>query len=276
MEEKKCPLITVVTVTYNAAATVGRTLESVASQTLVTGETAPQGEGGGTRGEVEHVVVDGLSTDGTMDIVRQWAGRWQTMGRGEDFSYVSERDEGLYHAMNKALDMARGRYIVYLNAGDTLHSPDTLEAIATRVGDDFYSVVYGETDIVDAAGHFLRHRRLAAPSRLTSRSFMHGMLVCHQSFYALTELARATRYAYAYRFSADFDWAIRLLREGERRGLTTLNTCLTLTDYLSEGLTTRNHRRSLAERFRIMRKHYGLLPTVGLHLWFSLRAIFRP
>ncbi len=254
------PLFSVITVTFNAASTLEATLLSVERQSY---------EG------VEHIIVDGQSTDGTMALVKDYAQRSARAG-SHSVRWLSERDDGLYYAMNKGLTLAQGKYLVFLNAGDRLHSPTTLEGIARLQEGRDYSVLYGETDIVDPAGSFLRHRRLKAPSALTSRSFRQGMLVCHQSFYALTSIARSVPYDTRIRFSADYDWAVRILTEGERRGLPTLNTKLILTDYLSEGLTTRNHRQSLLERFSLMSKHYGAATALAEHLWFAIRAILKP
>jgi hypothetical protein len=135
------------------------------------------------------------------------------------------------------------------------------------------AVVYGQTDLVDDEGRFLRHRRLEAPKQLSSRSFLSGMLVCHQSFYARTDLAKITPYDLHFRFSADYDWCIRILRSAERRDLRILNSQLILTDYLAEGMTTRNHRRSLLERLSLMARHYGWPRALAAHLWFVVRAV---
>ncbi len=257
---KDRPLFTIVTVVFNAQDTIERTLRSVEKQTCHS---------------VEHIIIDGLSTDNTMTQVRQYAER-NGSENGHIVRFVSEKDDGLYDAMNKGIGMAKGKYIVFLNAGDKLHYHTSLDEMAGKIGEGEYSVVYGETDIVDDEGKFLRTRRLKAPEALTAESFKEGMLVCHQSFYALTSLAKETPYDLSYRFSADFDWAIRILRKGEERQLTTLNTEMILTDYLKEGLTTKNHRKSLAERFRIMGKHYGRAKAIKLHLWFVARAIINP
>jgi hypothetical protein len=99
------------------------------------------------------------------------------------------------------------------------------------------------------------------------------MLVCHQAFYIHRSIALP--YDTTYRFSADFDWCIRCLKEAERRGLHNIYIKEPLADYLSEGMTTANHKASLRERFRIMAKHYGLLPTISQHIWFIFRAIIK-
>lgn len=190
---------------------------------------------------------------------------------------VSEKDRGLYDAMNKGIQKATGDYLVFLNAGDVFPSPDTLELVASSVGDgeELPGVLYGNTDIVDDKGHFLRHRRLQPPERLTWRSFRQGMLVCHQAFYARTDLAKANPYNMQYRFSADVDWCIRVMKAAERQGLPLRNVDAVVVNYLDGGMTVKNHRASLRERFRLMRHHYGLLPTLAMHAWFVLRSALK-
>lgn len=196
---------------------------------------------------------------------------------GHEVIVVSEKDRGLYDAMNKGIQKATGDYLVFLNAGDVFPSPDTLELVASSVGDgeELPGVLYGNTDIVDDEGHFLRHRRLQPPERLTWRSFRQGMLVCHQAFYARTDLAKANPYNMQYRFSADVDWCIRVMKAAERQGLPLRNVDAVVVNYLDGGMTVKNHRASLRERFRLMRHHYGLLPTLAMHAWFVLRSALK-
>ncbi len=278
---------TLITVTYNAEATIERTLQSVAQQ---------------THPHVEHLVIDGASTDRTVEIARRYP----------HVTVMSEPDHGLYDAMNKGLRLATGDYLCFLNAGDTLHSKDTLAHIAAataiaattstvpsststaattpspsgrvccdsvaaaptaQAGDSHIAVLYGDTHIVDNEGNFLRPRRLTPPEHLTWRSFREGMLVCHQAFYVNRLIALT--YDLTYRFSADFDWCIRCMKLGEERGMTNLYIKEPLADYLAEGMTTANHQASLKERFNIMAKHYGLIPTILQHIWFIFRALIK-
>ena len=254
--------ITIATVTYNAAALIGRTIESVESQTYP---------------DVEHVIVDGNSHDGTLELIHHYQERNSVAAVRHEIQCVSEPDEGLYDAMNKAVEMATGDYILFLNAGDTLHGADVLQrvAAAAQTGGKRAAVVYGDTYLVDNEGHFLRRRRLTPPECLTWRSFRDGMLVCHQAFFASIELARQFRYDLRYRFSADFDWCIRVMHEAARRGLPLVNARIVVADYLSEGMTTQNHKASLRERFAIMARHYGFFPTLARHLWFVVRAVVK-
>ena len=244
----------IITATYNAAHTLERTLQSVAQQEFR---------------DVEHIIMDGGSTDGTV----QMAKAYQQQNPDLKIVVVSERDKGLYDALNKGIRMAKGRYLIFLNAGDKFHASNTLlkadKCIKNNPDGKLPAVVYGETDIVDDKGRFLRHRRLQAPEQLKWTSFRQGMLVCHQSFYALREIT--PEYDLSYRFSADFDWCVRIMRKAKEMGMPFLNTHEVLTDYLSEGLTTQNHQASLQERFNIMAKHYGWLTTCAMHAWFIIR-----
>jgi len=256
------PLFTIATITYNAETTLERTLKSVAAQDYP---------------RIEHLIIDGCSTDHTLSIVQRYVEENQAR---HNIRLVCEPDEGLYDAMNKALLSATGDYIVFLNAGDCLHSADTISSLAREAqwvkGDYRHpAILYGDTHLVNAEGNFLRRRRLTPPEKLTADSFRGGMLVCHQSFYVRTDLAKQEPYDLSYRFSSDFDWCIRLIRLAEKRRLRIVNTHLVLTDYLNEGMTTRNRRASLGERFRIMVHHYGWLSTILRHLWFTIRTIIK-
>lgn len=241
--------ISIITVTYNAEATIERTLQSVAQQTYP---------------DVEHIIIDGASADRTLEIARRFS----------NAIIYSEPDQGLYDAMNKGLQRATGDYLCFLNAGDQLHSKETLAHLAYSVPDGTsIGVLYGDTHIVNAQGQFLRNRRLTPPEHLTWRSFKEGMLVCHQSFYINHQITLP--YDLQYRFSADFDWCIRCMKEGEKRGMRNLYIHEPLADYLAEGMTTANHQASLKERFKIMTKHYGLLSTIGQHIWFIFRVLVK-
>lgn len=241
------PKFSIITVTYNAGAVLEDTIQSVITQTYR---------------NVEYIIVDGGSKDHTLDIINRYREHIHTL--------VSEPDKGLYDAMNKGIRLATGDYLCFLNAGDELHEDDTLQLMVHSItGTELPDVLYGETAIVNEEGHFLRMRRLSAPENLNWKSFKDGMLVCHQAFFPRRELAEP--YDLRYRFSADFDWCIRIMKKSH----TLHNTHLTLIDYLNEGMTTRNHRASLHERFRIMCRHYGYLSTLARHAWFALRLLLK-
>lgn len=231
------PLISVITITYNAAATLLRTIESVAAQSFA---------------DFEYLVIDGASSDDTVKIARSYACA----------NVISEPDRGLYDAMNKGLRKAKGEYVIFLNAGDTFHSANTLQRYADAItsAPEKPGIIYGQTAIVDNSGHYLRERHLIAPENLNFKSFLNGMVVCHQAMCVRRDLA--PEYDLSYRFSADYDWAVKILKKSS------LNVYINdyVADYLSEGITTANHRASLKERFRSMQHHYGLWPTLISHI----------
>lgn len=255
------PLISIITITYNAAPVIRPTLESLNAQTFR---------------DFEHLVIDGASKDDTVSIVSEMC---------PDSIIRSEPDRGLYDAMNKGLRAAKGKYLLFLNAGDALHSPDTLQRYAEATGlngsripnamdntDSILScadIIYGDTVVVDSDRNFVKPRHLSVPERLTFRSFANGMLVCHQAFMVRRDLA--PEYDLQYRFSADYEWTLRCLKSADPDHNVNLHT-VTI-DYLSDGMTDKNHSASLKERFRIMCRYYGTIPTLLRHIRFLLRHL---
>lgn len=246
MKKTAEPLFSIITITYNAASTVERTLKSVESQSFK---------------DYEHIIVDGASTDGTLAIVT-------STDDGGRRRVQSEPDSGLYDAMNKGLGLAKGIYLIFLNAGDKFHSPDSLQEISKAAASETMpGIIYGQTNLVDGEGRFVAPRHLTAPEKLEYADFARGMLVCHQAFVVLRRIAPL--YSLKYRFSADYDWCIQCLMHSRQNAY----TGTVLIDYLAEGLTTANRRRSLVERFKIMSYYYGFWPTLVRHFGFIQRFL---
>lgn len=252
--------ITYVTITYNAAKVLKRTLDSVLEQDYP---------------NIEHLIIDGASTDDTLKMVNDYIAQSNTAENGHQIQVTSEPDKGIYDAMNKGLRCLTGDYVCFLNAGDFLPGPDTASKIAETVNCQLPAVAYGDTDIVDDEGNFLHHRRLAPPEHLTWKSFRQGMLVCHQAFYARADFAIATPYDMQYRYSADVDWCIRVMKAAAKENVPLLNLHMVVANYTQEGQTTLHHRESLLERYRVMEHHYGHLQTLLLHCWFAFRALLK-
>lgn len=175
------PLISIVTPTFNARATIERCLESVAAQTAAS---------------VEHVVVDGGSTDGTVDVLQAWSAR---LG-----AWVSERDSGIYDAMNKGIARARGRWLYFLGADDALAAPDVLERCGPALAGDA-AVVYGDVRYPDGGVFRSNPRRLLV-----------GNTVHHQAAFYAARVFDRWRYDPSLRIVADYDLNLRLYRARER------------------------------------------------------------
>jgi glycosyltransferase involved in cell wall biosynthesis len=256
----------VITITYNAEKVIQRTLNSVLQQTYE---------------DVEHLIIDGASKDGTLALAENYKQQSDEGGCGHKVIIKSEPDQGIYDAMNKGLTQASGDYVVFMNAGDFFPASDTLEQIVhhchlkEQPSAELPAVLYGNTNIVDDKGNYLHPRRLQPPPKLSWRSFKKGMLVCHQAFYARTDIAKNLQYDTRYKYSADVDWCIRVMREGERMGLPLYNINMVVANYTEEGATTRHHRESLRERYKVMANHYGQVSTFLMHCWFAVRSVFK-
>jgi len=237
------PIFSIITVTYNAEKVLEKTIQSVINQSYR---------------NIEYIIIDGNSFDKTIDLIRKYSNK---------ISYwISEPDQGLYDAMNKGINAATGDYVWFVNAGDILKKRDiVLELVNMTMSGKVPDILYGETDLIDLKGNILAERRLKAPEQLTWKSFRMGMLVSHQAFIVKKNIA--LNYDLQYRFSADFDWCIRCMKEAK----TIVNSHLRLVNYLYEGLTTSNRKASLKERYIIMCKYYGRFATNIRHIWFAVR-----
>ncbi len=240
------PLFSIITVTWNAASVIAPTIESVQRQTNT---------------DYELLIIDGASTDDTLSIVK-----------GASISSLrvfSEPDKGLYDAMNKGIDRARGKYLIFLNAGDAF-ADDTVLARLAQLTSTNPGVIYGQTQLVDEQREVVGRRHLSAPKRLTAQSFLKGMVVCHQAFVVRRDLA--PKYDLRYRLSADYDWCIRVLQKSTSNAYA---GHVPIISYLADGMTTRHHRASLWERYRIMCHHYGTGTATLAHLGFIPRYLKR-
>lgn len=243
--------VSIITITFNPGDLFDRTAESILNQSCT---------------DYEYLVIDGKSSDGTIAKVQQYTPAFAA--KGISVHSISEPDRGIYDAMNKGLKLASGDYVWFVNAGDIIAEPNTLESIlksipSGKIDPDF---IYGETMIVDSTGAVMGERRLKAPKILTWKSFRMGMLVCHQSM--LVKRTLAPEYDLNYRYSGDFDWTIRCLK----KATSIHNTELVLSHFLDGGVSKKKMQASLKERFNIMAHYYGWLPTVLRHLWFICRA----
>jgi glycosyltransferase involved in cell wall biosynthesis len=228
------PVLSVITIVYNNVRDIERTMLSVLNQTY-TG--------------IEYIVVDGASNDGTLEIIKQHGNRIAKL--------ISEKDKGIYDAMNKGLALATGNYVIFMNSGDEFYADDTVARVfATAPDADIY---YGETEMVNDVRESLGQRRHQAPDKFNWRSFKYGMSVSHQAIYIKRSLAEP--YDLQYQLSADIDWIIRAAKKAKK----IVKVDGYVAKYLVGGMSKAKHKQSLLERFDIMKRHYGLIPTLLNH-----------
>ncbi|MBR9922090.1 MAG: glycosyltransferase [Bacteroidetes bacterium] len=238
--------VSIITVVYNAKDLLAKTFESVFAQDYP---------------GIEYIVVDGASGDGTTDLIRENQKNIDT--------WISEPDKGLYDAMSKALHLATGDFVWFVNAGDLIPQSDTLSRIMEKA-DTETDVLYGEVMIVDKDWQDLgtRSERTTRklPENLHWKQLRFGMLVCHQGFIARRKLAGPYM---EDNWVADLDWVINILKKSRKN---TFVRDVLFAKFQEGGVSTQKRNASLKDRFAILRKHYGLIPNLMAHAWILIRA----
>lgn len=165
------PLITIVTVAYNAIQLIEATIKSVISQSYTS---------------IEYIIIDGGSTDGTIDIIKKY---------DKYLAYwISESDKGIYDAMNKGIEKASGKWINFLNAGDTFYDNYVIEHVAKQV-DDNLDIIYGNTHLIYSFGDYI-----VKGGKVSSQQYMP---FCHQSSFSSTKLMKRYGFDLRYKICAD-------------------------------------------------------------------------
>lgn len=240
------PLVSIITVVYNGEAFLEKTMQSVLSQTY---------------DNIEYIVVDGNSTDGTLAIIQQYEDQ-------VDY-WRSEPDTGLYDAMNKGIRLATGDYLWFMNAGDEIESTTILEQMMSQT--NYADVIYGEANLIDPQGKILGTRTELTtrklPVQLSWVDMGKGMVVCHQAMLVKRDMAPA--YDLEYYCSADIDWTTKVLK----RAATVLNMNKVVCRYMTEGISERKRKKCWQERFKITLKHFGFFGAVYYSFYILLRAI---
>lgn len=249
--------ISIITATYNSAKTLRHTLESVLAQTYA---------------DYEYIVVDGASTDGTLDIVRSYEPRFAGRMR-----YISEPDNGLYDAMNKGIAMATGDVVGLLNSDDFYTANDILSHIAGAFAANDTDAVYGDI-------HYVRPSDLATPTRRYSsrafrRSWMRfGFMPAHPSFYCRRDLyQRYGTFDTSYKVAADFEQLLRLIYVARIR---TLYLPLDFVTMRTGGVSTsgwRSHRLIMQDHRRALRTHgvYSNVLLLGLRYVYKIAELLK-
>jgi glycosyltransferase involved in cell wall biosynthesis len=180
-QQDGAPRITVATVVRNAVATIEATILSVASQTYA---------------EIEYIVIDGRSTDGTLDIIERHASHIT--------AWISEPDTGIYDAMNKALRLARGRWLLFLGGDDVLTDPDILARVVSRLRDE--QVVYYANVVLKSTG-----RPYCGP--MNTYKLMQQN-ICHQAVFYPASVFKTKPYDVGAGLLADYKYNLELWGSG--------------------------------------------------------------
>lgn len=216
------PMISIITVVFNGAALLQETMQSVWSQTY---------------DNIEYIVVDGGSTDGTVELLKN--------AEGQIDRWVSEPDKGIYDAMNKGLALAQGEYVWFLNAGDTTANPNLLQEVFQKFGGS-YDFYYGSTQLVHEDGQF--GKIVHPPAELRLRDMYRGMAVSHQSI--ILRRRFAFEYSLEYRLIADQKWVI----DAMEAGAIGVDVATTVSNYLLGGISDLHAIKCISEKI-VFLKH---------------------
>jgi glycosyltransferase involved in cell wall biosynthesis len=240
--------LSIITITYQAEQYLERTIQSVLAQ--------------GNRAEIEYLVIDGASKDGTLSIIEAY--------KSDIDCIVSEPDRGIYDAMNKGMQRATGEYLIFMNAGDRFADQHTVEKLLQAM-EEKPDVIVGDALFVDMAGNPLGLRSEVTPHKipahLTWQSFQYGMVICHQSF--IVKRSIAPLFDLRFRLSSDIDWEIQCLKLSGKTTQLNIPICR----YLTGGASVQNLKLSWQERYQVLHKHFGFWKTLIAHIKIITRGV---
>lgn len=245
------PKISIITIVYNRVKDIDYTLKSITEQTY---------------SNKEYLVIDGNSDDGTTIIIEKYSDKI-------DY-YISEKDEGIYDAMNKGLQKATGDYILFINGGDNLHQKNTIEKLVNqffKMNQKLPDIIFGECMLIDTNRNKVqtrsRFKNQVFPETLDYNSFKYGTNISHQSFIVKRNLAPL--FNLNYQWSSDVDWMLNCIKVSEN----IQGTSEIISEFVMGDNSEIHKIDSLKERFLIMSHHYGVLKTTAYHSIIILKNL---
>lgn len=229
------PLITIVTVVFNGVSSVEKTISSVLNQSYP---------------NIEYIIIDGGSSDGTLDIIKSYQGGISYWESGDD--------SGIYDAMNKGIRIASGEWISFLNAGDVFYSPEVISNVFTKKKYE-EQILYGDLNVV----YDKRPPRLVRYGEIKSRLF--AMPVCHQAMFLKTDRLKIYPYDLSYTYAADFDCLCNILQKGGKAK----KVPEVIASIQAGGVSDTRRRDVYIEYEKISRKYYGISLNVKIFYLFK-------
>jgi len=239
----EAPLLTIVTVTYNAANFIQETLDSVRSQTFT---------------NYEHLIIDGASNDNTIELTKRF--------NNPRLRMLSEKDQGIYDAMNKGIQHANGTWLYFLNAGDTFASPHVLTEIFNG-RENTHDLIYGKVITKNEPSGV----NYTTGKPLTLASFFFTIPVNHQGvFFHHSTFKNIGNYNLNYKILADLEWLIRYFKQ-QKNNAVYVDTIIA--KYETVGFSYNNRARSLSETLKYSRSHFPLYTTILNYLLHPLMVV---
>ena len=213
------PPITIITVVRNGEETLEATILSVINQTY---------------SNIEYIIIDGASTDGTVDIIKKYEGKI-------DY-WISEPDKGVYDAMNKGIFRTEGGWINFLNSGDTFYNNNVINDIFANDLNEV-DVVYG--DLVISIENFKTIKRSLPPKKENIQT------LCHQTIFVRTEVQKKYFFDLQYQIASDYDSLLKMYADNKIFKLLPI----IVVDYSGDGISNLFQEKAIKEIFNIDRKN---------------------
>lgn len=239
---------TIVTVCYNERHTIEKTIESVIQQRY---------------SDLEYLIIDGASNDGTLEIIHHYA------QKDKRIRVISEPDAGIYNAMNKAISIAKGDYVNFMNAGDSFAGVRILDVISKMLRKRYPDILCGKLKCIESdmlckvADDFERSKkntdlfRINPAKKLPFKRMLLGNWAGHQAVFAKTSTLRQYYFNEKYKIAADFDWFVRNVKDGRNIEYASIIVC----NFVVDGVSTSNENLIVLEKELddIIKNHYGIL-----------------
>ena len=222
MRSSTCMKLSIITINYNNCEGLRKTIESVVNQTWR---------------DFEYIIIDGGSTDGSVDVIKEYANRI-------DY-WVSEPDRGIYHAMNKGIDVAKGEYCIFMNSGDSFINNGILEDVIKDVN---------SVDIISSQMKYTDGRVMTPPAQI-SMKFLYTSTLPHQATFIRTNVLKQIRYDESFRIVSDWKFWIEALIVYNHT-YKSVNVPVTLFD--AEGISLTNKSLDAIEREEVLNSFFPL------------------
>ena len=226
------PKFSIITVTYNAEDSIEGTIESVISQSFKS---------------FEYIIIDGASTDNTYELLNNYKKQIDLI--------VSEKDKGLYDAMNKGIHLAKGEFLLFLNAGDrfinntVLNKVDSAITLKTRlVSADFMNV----KEVGDVNGYYIETKAC------TIKNLRKDFSACHQTVFIHRSVV--SDYDLSYKILADYKWVVQASMKCKAESIELIKSAIVF--YLDGGLSAQYAKQNFLERIRLHREQFGIIQVL--------------
>lgn len=176
------PKITIITISFNAVKTIEQTILSVINQTY---------------SNIEYIIIDGCSTDGTIDIIKKYSNQITT--------WISEPDKGIYDAMNKGINVASGEWINFMNSGDSFYNNNVIKEFIDKISPNT-EIAYGDTMILHTLGNYIKK-----PKPLNQ--ILKKMIFGHQATFIKAQLHKKYIFDTNFRSSADYNFFYKMYNQ---------------------------------------------------------------